>query len=62
MNLETFGLHLLNGITFGALLFLLASGFKRQRVDNVIRVAGWTSSQPLHSFGERPTTRVIGKS
>src|SRR5205807_4014842 len=27
MNLETFGLHLLNGITFGALLFLLASGF-----------------------------------
>jgi branched-chain amino acid transport system permease protein len=27
MSLETFGLHLLNGITFGALLFLLASGF-----------------------------------
>src|SRR5919199_2455298 len=27
MNLETFSLHLLNGITFGALLFLLASGF-----------------------------------
>ena len=27
MTLETFGLHLLNGITFGALLFLLASGF-----------------------------------
>jgi branched-chain amino acid transport system permease protein len=27
MNVETFGLHLLNGITFGALLFLLASGF-----------------------------------
>jgi branched-chain amino acid transport system permease protein len=27
MNLETFGLHVLNGVTFGALLFLLASGF-----------------------------------
>jgi len=27
MNLETFGLQLLNGITFGSLLFLLASGF-----------------------------------
>jgi len=27
MTLETFGLHLLNGITFGELLFLLASGF-----------------------------------
>lgn len=27
MALETFGLHLLNGVTFGALLFLLASGF-----------------------------------
>jgi branched-chain amino acid transport system permease protein len=27
MSVETFGLHLLNGITFGALLFLLASGF-----------------------------------
>lgn len=27
MTLETFGLHLLNGVTFGALLFLLASGF-----------------------------------
>lgn len=27
MTLQTFGLHLLNGITFGALLFLLASGF-----------------------------------
>jgi branched-chain amino acid transport system permease protein len=27
MSVETFGLHLLNGVTFGALLFLLASGF-----------------------------------
>jgi branched-chain amino acid transport system permease protein len=27
MTLETLGLHVLNGITFGALLFLLASGF-----------------------------------
>ena len=27
MSLETLGLHLLNGVTFGALLFLLASGF-----------------------------------
>src|SRR5438067_4117061 len=25
---------------------------QRQRVDNVIRVAGWTSSQPHHPFGE----------
>src|SRR6266568_3457616 len=24
---------------------------QRQRVDNVIRVAGWTSSQPHHAFG-----------
>src|SRR5437879_2742264 len=27
MTLEAFALHLLNGVTFGALLFLLASGF-----------------------------------
>lgn len=27
MTAETFALHLLNGVTFGALLFLLASGF-----------------------------------